>query len=322
MDEKILPRQLCALTFCAFSVPAFGLLPRAGWLWAGLAAAVCAALLAALTALCRKKGGSLAQLAGTCRAGRGCLWLCLLWNFLILGAAARYLCGVYPGSGAFPLTGALLLLLAAYASGKGVSAVARVSAICFFFFLVLYGLLLGFSLPQMNPQWLRPVTRPRWLQLPAALCPVCALYLTDSCRSRGRLAGWLAGGTALALLAALVTAGCVCPEVAGAEPFAFYTMSKSISLFGTMERFEALVSAALTAGAFCLLALLCLSNAAILRAVRPQAEKYAPIGNFLLGGASIWLIAGVGMSVLAAGSAIFWGILPLLILSVAKRKKY
>ena len=99
-------------------------------------------------------------------------------------------------------------------------------------------------------------------------------------------------------------------------------MSKSISLFGTMERFEALVSAALTAGGFCLLALLCLSNAAILRAVRPQAEKYAPIGNFLLGGASIWLIAGVGMSVLAVGSAIFWGILPLLILSVAKRKKY
>ena len=55
---------------------------------------------------------------------------------------------------------------------------------------------------------------------------------------------------------------------------------------------------------------------------RPQAEKYAPLGNFLLGGASIWLAAGVGMSVLAVGSAIFWGILPLLILSVAKRKKY
>ena len=51
MENKILPRQLCALTLCAFTVPAVGLLPRAGWLWAGIAAAVAAGLLPTVSVL-------------------------------------------------------------------------------------------------------------------------------------------------------------------------------------------------------------------------------------------------------------------------------
>ena len=160
MENKILPRQLCALTLCAFTVPAVGLLPRAGWLWAGIAAAVAAGLLAAGAVLCRKNGGSLVELAAQSGCGRWCLRLLLIWNLLALGTAARYLCEVYPGSGAFPLVGALLLLLAAYAAGKGVSAVVRAGAICFFFFVALYALLFGFSLPQMRAAWVKPVLRP------------------------------------------------------------------------------------------------------------------------------------------------------------------
>lgn len=322
MENKILPRQLCALTLCAFTVPAVGLLPRAGWLWAGIAAAVAAGLLAAGAVLCRKKGGSLVELAAQSGCGRWCLRLLLIWNLLALGTAARYLCEVYPGSGAFPLVGALLLLLAAYAAGKGVSAVVRAGAICFFFFVALYALLFGFSLPQMRAAWVKPVLRPAWTLLPAALAPAGALALTGHCRERGRISGWLPGGMGLAVLAALVTAGCVSPEVAGAEPFAFYTMSKSISLFGAMERFEALVSAALTAGGFCLLALVCLVNAEIAKTLRQGAGKAVPAANFLLGGAAIFLGSGIPAAVMAVGTAIFWGALPLGIPLLAKRKKY
>lgn len=322
MEDRILPRQLCALALCAFTVPAVGLLPRAGWLWAGIAAVAAAGLLAAGAALFRKKGGSFVELAAQSGCGRCCLRLLLIWNLLALGTAARYLCEVYPGSGAFPLVGALLLLLAACAAGKGVSAVVRAGAICFFFFAALYALLFGFSLPQMRAEWLKPVLRPKWTLLPAALAPSCALALMGHCRERGRISGWLLGGVGLTVLAALVTAGCVSPEVAGAEPFAFYTMSKSISLFGAMERFEALVSAALTAGDFCLLALLCLVNAEIAKALRPGTGKAVPAGNFLLGGAAIFLGSGIPSVVLAAGSAIFWGVFPIGILALAKRKKY
>ena len=54
MRDKLLPRQLCALAFCAFTVPAVGLLPRTGWLWASIAAVCCAAVLAVGVLLTRK----------------------------------------------------------------------------------------------------------------------------------------------------------------------------------------------------------------------------------------------------------------------------
>ena len=322
MRDNVLPRQLCALAFCAFTVPAVGLLPRAGWLWALLAAACCAAVLAAGVLLTRKKGGSAAALAAQSGVGKTLLVLLMLWNFLALGMTSRYLCGAYPGADGFPLTGALLLLLAAYAANKGVSAVARVSAICFFFLIALYILVLGFSAPQLRPQWLAPQTKPAWTLLPAVFSPVCALFLTGHCSARAKPALWLLGGTALAFLVAFIAAGCLSPEVAGKEPFAVYTVTKSLSLFGAMERFEALVSAALTAGGFCLLGLLCLTNAELVRVVCPRAEKCCGAANFLLGFAGISASGVLSAEIAAAASAIFWGLLPIGILSVAKRKKY
>lgn len=322
MRDKLLPRQLCALAFCAFTVPAVGLLPRAGWLWASIAAACCAAVLAVGVLLTRKKGGSAAALAAQSGLGKTLLAPLLLWNFLALGMTARYLCGAYPDAGGFPLTGALLLLLAAYAANKGVSAVARVSAICFFFLIALYALVLGFAAPQLRPQWLAPQTKPAWTILPAVFSPACVLFLTGHCTGRGKPAGWLLGGVALAFLAAFVAAGCLSPEVAGAESFAVYTVTKGLSLFGAMERFEALVSAALTAGGFTLLGLLCLTNAELIRALWPRAEKCSGVANFLLGFAGIFTSGVLNAGISAAASAIFWGILPIGILSLAKRKKY
>ena len=322
MRDKLLPRQLCALAFCAFTVPAVGLLPRTGWLWASIAAVCCAAVLAVGVLLTRKKGGSAAALAAQSGLGKTLLAPLLLWNFLALGMTARYLCGAYPDAGGFPLTGALLLLLAAYAANKGVSAVARVSAICFFFLIALYALVLGFAAPQLRPQWLTLQAKPVWTILPAVFSPVCVLFLTGHCTERGKPAGWLFGGMALAFLAAFVAAGCLSPEVAGAEPFAVYTVTKSLSLFGAMERFEALVSAALTAGGFTLLGLLCLTNAELIRALWPRAEKCSGVANFLLGFAGIFASGVLNAGISAAVSAIFWGILPIGILSLAKRKKY
>lgn len=321
MENKILPRQLCALTFGAFTVPAIAILPRTGWLWAGLASLGAAALLCAALLLCRKRETNPVLAGAQCRTGRMVLRLTLGWNVLALGAAARWLCGIYPDGGAFPLIGLLLLLLAAYAAGKGVSAVARAGAICFFFFVILYGVLFGVSLPQVRGQWLKPVTQPKWALLPAALLPLCALYLTGYCRGRGKVSLWAVGGILTAVLAGLVTAGCLSPEIAGSEPLGFYAMSKSLSLFGAMERFEAVVSAALTAGGFCLLALLCLVNAEILRVLRPGYEKWGAAGNFLLGGAAIALSGVCGAGFLAAGTAIFWGVVPLLLPAVVKVKK-
>lgn len=133
-----------------------------------------------------------------------------------------------------------------------------------------------------------------------------------------RTGGWLAAGIGLCAAAALCAAGTLSPRVAGEEAFAVYTMAKSVSVFGVMERLEPVVSAALTAGGFCLLAVLCLANAKTARAL--GWKKRTGIGNFLLGCTGYLAGTVLPEGVQAVAAAICWGIVPLVTLWVASVK--
>ena len=314
-------RQFYALGFAAFTVPAILLLPRTGWLWALIAAAAGAAVLAALLCLRRRRNKSLARLAAGSKAGKAALIAVLLWNELMLGRIAAHLCKAYPSGSAYPLVGLLLLLLAVYAADRGSDAILRTGAIVFFFLVGFYLLIMGFSLPDLRLSWLKPELRPIWTTFPAVLAPVSVLYLCEGERGEGKPALWLIGGVLLALLAALVTAGSVSPPVAEREVFPFYTAAKSVKILGAMERLEPFVSAALTAGGFCLLGTLCTTNEKILSIFLPQPKKLAALTNFLVGGACLWLSAVVSEGIFAAGMTIFWGVFPFLTLLLGGRKK-
>lgn len=313
-------RRLYALGFCAFTVPAILLLPRTGWQWALLASAASACLLAVLIRLRRSAPLPLAVTAAKTDAGKLLLIGALLWNFLMLGTVSRLLCIGYPTGDTMPLVGLLLLLLAMYAAQKGSKVVARASAIVFFFLIGLYLLLLGFSLPNMRADWLKAVPSPQWAILPAALSPVPVLYLHRE--ERGKPTFWLLGGVLLAGAAALVCAGSLSAQVAAEEQFPFYTAAKSVSVLGAMERLEPLVSAALTAGAFCLLGLLGCANREILSALLPNSEKLSNLANVLLGGAGLWLTGLLPLWFIGLGTTIFWGIFPLITLLLGSSKKY
>lgn len=305
-------RALCALAFCAFSVAAVLWLPSAGWLWAGLTAGAVAAVVALGVWLRRRAETDLTAFAGRSALGRGALWLLSCWNFLILGAAAGHLCAAYPTGTPYPIVGLVLLLMAAWAAGKGAAEPA--GAIVFFFVAGLYALLLAFALPETvatAPEW-----TPSWTLLPGALSPVCALWLCRPDGARTRVWPWLLGGVTLATLCALV-----CGDVDG--DFPFYTMAQSLSIFGVVERFEPLVSVGLTAGGFCLLALLCSVNGRALRVLLPQAGRgFAAGANFVGGCLGLWLSTRLSAPVLAVGTTIFWGFLPIGALLVANRKKF
>lgn len=313
-------RRLYALGFSAFTVPAILLLPRLGWLWAMLAALFAAILLGIMIWLRRKNPLPLAAVAAKTTVGKTLLAAALLWNLLQLGEISRLLCMAYPTADATPLVGLLALLLAVYAARKGARVIARVGAIVFFFLVALYLLLLGFSLPTVRTDWLQPVLQPQWVLLPAVLAPVSVLYL---CRGEsGKPTLWLLGGVLLAALAALMCAGSLSPQVVARESFPFYTAAKSVTVLGAMERLEPLVSSALTAGAFCLLGLLCTVNSEILSELVPKSEKLSALANFLLGGAALWATRLVPMWCLGLGTAIFWGLFPLLTLLLGSTKKY
>ena len=245
------------------------------------------------------------------------LALVLLGGALLLGGAARALCAIYPESRGGPLTGLLLLLAAAYAAERGEETVLRSGAILFFFLTAVEAVILGFSAVQVRAAWLAPQTgRVPFAAMTAALSPMAVLYVRGGAQRTG---GWLAAGIGLCAAAALCAAGTLSPRVAGEEAFAVYTMAKSVSVFGVMERLEPVVSAALTAGGFCLLSVLCLANAKTARAL--GWKKRSGIGNFLLGCTAYLAGTVLPEGVQALAAAICWGMVPMLTLWVASVKK-
>lgn len=102
------------------------------------------------------------------------------------------------------------------------------------------------------------------------------------------------------------------------EEAPLYEMVKGLSLFTVVERFEPLASTALALGYFCAMSLLLCAARACFGGKRAPWQLAALAA--LAGAGSFW--AGrIPTAAFAAGAAIFWGLLPLLIPLVVDHKK-
>lgn len=280
-------KQLLALTFCASSVASAWVLPSVGWIWAGLASLVGVGL--AVAALWRP-----------ILTAKWLLLPLLVWNFLMIGAATNLLATAFPDGN--EATGLILLLVAAYAAGRGEQTVLRVGAAAVFLLTILYSILVGFSLPSVD--FSAEVATPQtWPILAAALSPMLLAFLR---RRDTKAGGWILAIPFLAALCALVTGG----------NGDFYTAMKSVSIFGVMERLEPLASVAVCIGGFCLLAQICAVNVKIMGKKSVTAAMH-----FFLGGACVWVSRLLPDWFLAIGTAIFWGLLPFLPQGIENSKK-
>ena len=220
----------------------------------------------------------------------------LLLELLFLIAAAAAVAAMTPlcwPNGSWPLFPLALLVLAGAAVRPGTGAVGRCAVPVAWGCILFLGLVLAAALPEAKPQPARS-----WNEglpvLTVALLGVCGQFLPSEREKPGRL--WL--GLALFTLPLLAL---------GKD---LRTAVRSIELFGVLQRFEALVSCALTAGLFLALALLAASAGEILRALGLERATGAAV--LVPAAALIFWIAAVPGWVLAAGAGLFWGVLPLL----------
>lgn len=283
--DKLTAGQRDCLRFGAIAAPMALACGGRGMLWA-----VPALVLAALAdwAVRRRlpEGKSLAAVLPR--------WMLIPELFLLIAAAAAAaamtpLC--WP-DGAWPLFPLALLVLAGAAVRPGTGAAGRCAVPVAWGCILFLGLVVAAALPEAKPaagQW------PEGLPvLTVALLGICGWFLPSEREKPGRL--WLG-------LAAFTL-----PLLALGKDLR--TAVRSIELFGVLQRFEALVSCALTASLFLALTLLAAAGGEILRAL--GVKKCG--GEVLLVPAAALLcwISAAPAWLFPAGAVIFWGVFPAL----------
>lgn len=304
--DKVQRRQLGALVLCALSVPAILLFPSLH-----PAILVAGALLAAVlwyslsdSAFSDAGSGTAAGILGA--AAAAFFLLCLGFVVKITGMS-------YPtarSSGAF---GWILLALAVYSTRDSLAPLLRIGAICFLFLTVIFLVIGAFGIRDVTELYPANILgdRKNYLDAVWLLCPL-ALFWSENRLPREKTGGWRWGAAALCVLPGLLTWLYLSPAVAVKEPFGFYTMTKSIRVFGIMQRFEPILSAALTAGCFCLMGILAHSIGNICKQIIPKLKNKLRLpAVFALSGAASLLDTWILRMLLVILGVLFWVITPL-----------
>ena len=237
----------------------------------------------------------------------------LLWSVLLMAWSANLVNRAFPMADGEPILGWTVLALAAWGGRKGSAACAGCAGVLCMFLLALYGVIAGFAIPDIRLNNLIPAGG--WEDGVAALgiflLPAAVWYLPGS-GSRGKpmwqmvlILPLFAGGLAV------VTSGVLSPLLARSQPAALYTLAKSVSLFGVVERIEPLLSVAVTMGIFCLLSALNCACVQLWAQLRPWhwsgiiCSAAAAVMMELAGKMSFWVVT--------AGTVAAYALLPLVI---------
>ena len=328
MEADLTRRQQLAWCFGALGVPAMLLCASAAWQWVLTAGAVAALYYIIVWRLWVRAGQKpLLELARDAfgGAGRGILIAAALWTLTALADTARRSAAAFPESREGVLCGVVLLILCAASGTRGMRASARAAAVLAPVLAGIHAVLLLTALGQVKWQWCAPWGEATQLfaLVPALLLPSAALCLPRK-PDGGRLPWAMLGVLALAPAAfAVVTGGCLSPELAQADALPFYTLAKSLSILSVMERLEPLVSAVLYLSFFALAALLTQSCAALFCGAlrRNDAPCWLAPGICALALAFGWVACPLPGWLSGGGAAVFWGVFPLLTLLVVAGKK-
>ncbi len=364
MNSTISSRQLLTLTLVSMLSPFLRLLPgsitavsgSAAWVSAALAILPASLLVWALSGLGQSvqngKGladavvDALGRFPGSVVLVLWSLWLIFHSGFLLRSGADRFIATIYHGSR--PAVFIVLTLLVCVVAAMGtIKPMARVCQIFCPLLLFVIGLVLVFTIQELEPTFLLPITNRQTAQIvrgiPLGVEPVSVVLVNAAFLSKyldptappkvHRL--WLPGICLFGMLFCAVSIGSLGETVTAALPYPFFVMARDLTIVSGVERIEALVVALWLLPDFVLVTveLMVASDNLLLVFGGRKDEKRK----------NIWLLAGAALIALTAfriapnsQSLLEWsdkiipaihlgwayGVIPLLLLISTIRKKF
>lgn len=249
-------------------------------------------------------------------------WYCVvqvIWLAVISQEITGWTAQCWPTGNGFPLVPLTLLVLATFAAWDGAERASRTGSVLFWFLALLYGIILASGIQNLEWEYLRPdIELPSPLLIVVFLIPAVASFLPSPKRG---------GSAALALVllfsvaVSVLTVGTLSQQVAQASPLPFYEFSKSLSLFGIAERFEAFVSVALTIGFFSVLSFLLSAAGHLTELVLPGKGRAGVLLTAVVAGLFMVVLPKIPALLLACLSTLLWTVLPLAIAGFQGLKK-
>ena len=122
-------------------------------------------------------------------------------------------------------------------------------------------------------------------------------------------------------LAAAVVAGVISPTLAQGAENPFYLMTKNLELLGIAQRFEAVVSAAMTVGWFSLICLLLSLGGRYAQKMNANWSRAGALVAAATAGAGMLFKLHISWWIVGLLAAVFWVFLPLITQGLVRGKK-
>lgn len=233
----------------------------------------------------------------------------IIWLTLYLGQLAHFSADCWKTDSQFPVIPLALILLAAMNAWGGAKRAAGVCLSLRWLVWILLGVVLITGIREIKPENLAPTASAINGNLAAVLLAPCLLLFTGEKKNKkhGKLILLM---TAMAIVfSVLITGSLGIIEAAKAES-ALYEFSKHIKVFGVGERFEAMVSCALTVGWFSYFSFLMSIIGGIGGKVQEkQGEKWIILSLAVVCTMAVWNVR-LPDGVVWACTALMWAVIP------------
>ncbi len=243
-----------------------------------------------------------------------------LWNLYAVAVVAAQSPICWPGKGSELAVSLVLLLLAAASAWNGAERASRGAAVLLPLCVLVFAVVLACGVG--NIRWSRvgvSTAAPSGMPLFLFLLPVAATAIPR--QPGAAVYRCMTGLSIFALALSVVATGILSLPIAVTKADAFYEVSKSLSLFGAIQRFEAVTAVAVTLSVYAMLSMLLSGASHMAEQISPGSGRFATIIGTGLSAAIVVGKFYLDSRLLAVLALLIWGIFPVLASLIPSGKK-